>query len=64
MQLRHLLDGEGKVCDFGFLFYIFYKLMGTDDNRILLYTKTYVPAIEVKGYVEYFQSQERNHTGG
>jgi hypothetical protein len=38
--------------------------MGTDDNRILLYTKTYVPAIEVRGYVEYFQSQERNHTAG
>jgi hypothetical protein len=61
MQLHHLFDGERKVCDFGFLFYIFYKLMGADDNGILLYAKTYVPAIEVSGYVEYFKEQEKDH---
>ncbi len=35
-------------------FYAFYKYVGDNDNGERLYAKTYVPAIEVEGIVEYF----------
>jgi hypothetical protein len=38
-------------------FYAFYKYIGDNDNGEALYAKTYVPAIEVEGIVEYFSHQ-------
>lgn len=42
-------------------FYAFYKKIGTSDNGNEVYAKTYVAAIEVTGYDEYFQKQHENH---
>lgn len=42
-------------------FYAFYKQIGVADSGILIYAKTYVPAIEVRGYAEYFENQRENH---
>lgn len=49
----------------GLPFYAFYKKIGSSENGNSEYAKTYVPAIEVSGLEEYFQSQKSNHkTGG
>lgn len=45
----------------GIPFYEFYKKIGTAENGNEIYAKTYVPAIEVSGYEEYFESQKQNH---
>ena len=42
-------------------FYAFYKKIGTAQNGNEIYAKTYVPAIRVSGYEEYFKSQEAEH---
>ena len=42
-------------------FYAFYKYIGDAENGNKIYAKTYVPAIEVYGYEEYFEAQEKNH---
>ena len=42
-------------------FYAFYKKIGTATNGNDIYAKTYVCAIEVSGYKEYFESQTSNH---
>jgi len=47
---------------YGIPFYAFYKQIGTAENGNLIYAKTYVPAIKVRGYEEYFESQIQNHT--
>jgi hypothetical protein len=41
-------------------FYTFYKEI-RQKNNIKIYAKTYVPAIPVSGYEEYFESQLKNH---
>ena len=46
----------------GIPFYAFYKNIGTSENGNTVYAKTYVPAIEVSGYDEYFESQKDNHS--
>lgn len=45
----------------GVPFYTFYKKIGTVDNVNDIYAKTYVAAIELSGYKEYFESQKKNH---
>ena len=45
----------------GIPFYAFYKNIGTSENGNTIYAKTYVPAIEVSGYEEYFESQKGKH---
>ena len=45
----------------GIPFYAFYKKIGTSENGNTIYAKTYVPAIEVRGYKEYFEGQKENH---
>lgn len=45
----------------GIPFYAFYKEIGTAENGNIIYAKTYVPAIEVSGLQEYFESQKANH---
>ncbi len=42
-------------------FYAFYKKIETNRYGIIVYAKTYVPAIQVSGYEEYFESQAANH---
>ena len=42
-------------------FYAFYKKIGTSENGNSIYAKTYVAAIEVGGYEEYFNSQKNEH---
>lgn len=42
-------------------FYAFYKKIGFAENGNEIYAKTYVPAIRVSGYEEYFKSQEAEH---
>ncbi len=42
-------------------FYAFYKEIGTAENGYTIYAKTYVPAIKISGYEEYFESQKANH---
>ncbi len=48
----------------GIPFYAFYKNIGTSENGNTIYAKTYVPAIEVSGYKEYFENQKANHKNG
>lgn len=43
-------------------FYAFYKKIGTAKNGNEIYAKTYVSAIELKGYEEYFESQKSKHS--
>lgn len=45
----------------GIPFYAFYKQIGVTENGNLIFAKTYVPAIEVSGYTEYFESQKEEH---
>ena len=52
---------ENGTPSIGIPFYAFYKNIGTSENGNTIYAKTYVPAIEVSGYKEYFESQKDNH---
>ena len=45
----------------GMPFYAFYKKIGRSKNGNSIYAKTYVAAIEVGGYEEYFNSQKDEH---
>ncbi len=42
-------------------FYAFYKYIGINSAGNKIYAKTYVPAIKVSGYEEYFESQAQYH---
>ena len=53
-------DEERKLTD-GIPFYAFYKNIGKSENGNTIYAKTYVPAVQVSGYEEYFESQKDNH---
>jgi len=54
-------DYENDCKKEGIPFYTFYKKIGKSENGNTIYAKTYVPAIEVKGYKEYFESQKEKH---
>ncbi|MBR6502122.1 MAG: hypothetical protein IKT42_01650 [Clostridia bacterium] len=41
--------------------YTFYKNIGTSENGNMTFAKTYVPAVEVEGYEEYFINKHNNH---
>lgn len=45
----------------GIPFYAFYKNIGQSENGNTIYAKTYVPAVQVSGYAEYFESQVDEH---
>jgi len=51
---------EDESATIGIPFYAFYKKIGTE-NANEIYAKTYVAAIEVSGYEEYFESQKNLH---
>ncbi len=42
-------------------YYVFYKNIGTAENGNMIFAKTYVPAVEVEGYEEYFINKHNNH---
>lgn len=42
-------------------FYVFCKAIGTSENGNTTYAETYVPAVEVTGMEEYFESQTKEH---
>ena len=53
-------DKKGTPTE-GIPFYAFYKNIGVSKNGNTIYAKTYVPAVQVSGYDEYFESQKDNH---
>ncbi len=53
-------DAQGRATE-GVPFYAFYKKIGISRNGNLVYAKTYVPAVEVKGYETYFEAQREKH---
>ena len=54
-------SNKNETPTIGIPFYAFYKNIGTSENGNTIYAKTYVPAIEVSGYKEYFESQKDKH---
>lgn len=54
-------DNKTGKSTLGIPFYVFYKNIGTSENGNTIYAKTYVAAIEVSGYDEYFKSQKDSH---
>jgi hypothetical protein len=42
-------------------FYAFYKRLYVQRDGTIVYAKTYVPAIELSGYEEFFESQAAKH---
>ena len=52
---------DGVTPTIGIPFYAFYKKIGNSENSNEIYAKTYVAAIEVSGYEEYFESQKNLH---
>lgn len=41
--------------------YVFYKKIATTETGRMIFAKTYVPAVEVEGYEEYFENKHANH---
>ena len=54
-------DAETGKINRGIPFYAFYKQIGKSPNGNFIYAKTYVAAIEVSGYNEYFSDQTKKH---
>lgn len=54
-------DGGFNVGVLAIPYYAFYKNIGTAQNGNMIFAKTYVPAIEVEGYEEYFINKHNNH---
>lgn len=53
--------GGINVGDLTLPYYAFYKNLGTAENGNIIYAKTYVPAVEVEGYEEYFINKHNSH---
>ncbi len=53
--------GGSEIGDLMLPYYAFYKNIGTAENGNMIFAKTYVPAIEVEGYEEYFINKHNNH---
>ena len=58
VEIEYLSDSKGERIS---PFYAFYKYIGQNGYGMNTFAKTYVPAIEVSGYEEYFESQQSNH---
>lgn len=58
VDVEYVSDMMGELC---IPFYAFYKRIGTTEHGIDTYAKTYVPAVQVNGYEEYFENQKENH---
>ena len=63
VDMEYVLGGDTKKGQplMALPFYAFYKKIGTSENGNSIYAKTYVAAIEVGGYEEYFNSQKDEH---
>ena len=61
VDIEYVVFGYGNKKRELMPFYAFYKNIGTSKNGNTIYAKTYVAAIEVSGYKEYFESQKDNH---
>ncbi len=53
--------GGSEIGDLTIPYYAFYKNIGTAENGNMTFAKTYVPAVAVKGYEEYFINKHNNH---
>ncbi len=58
VNIEYVSNENGEMC---IPFYAFYKYIGETSDGIGTYAKTYVAAIEVKEYEEYFKNQEKDH---
>ncbi len=56
---RNYDTGEREEC---LPFYAFYKYIGDAENGNQIYAKTYVCALKVKGYEEFFEKQAEDHS--
>ena len=54
------LSGEDEYNE-SIPFYAFYKYIGNNNSGNKVFARTYVPAIEISGYEEYFEAQKSNH---
>ncbi len=61
VDIEYLYDRFPDTSTDAIPFYAFYKKIYTNNNGTVTYAKTYVPAIQVYGYEEYFESQAANH---
>ena len=53
--------GGSNIGDLLLPYYAFYKSIGTAENGNMTFAKTYVPAIDIEGYEEYFINKHNNH---
>lgn len=58
VDIEYVSDENGMLY---FPFYAFYKYIGKTASGLDTYAKTYVPAVVVSGYEEYFEIQKENH---
>ena len=54
--------GGINIGDITLPYYAFYKNIGTAKNGNMTFAKTYVPAVYVEGYEEYFQNKHAGHS--
>lgn len=54
-------EGGSNVGELFLPYYAFYKNIGTAENGNMIFAKTYVPAVEVEGYEEYFTNKHNSH---
>lgn len=58
VAIEYVYNESGELC---IPFYAFYKYLSETEQGIKTYAKTYVAAIEVSGYEEYFEGQKGKH---
>lgn len=61
VNIKYFIFSSQDVSEVYIPFYAFYKQIGVAENGNIEYAVTYVPAIEVSGYEEYFENQKKNH---
>ena len=61
VEMKYMFCTSGGDPSIGIPFYVFYKEKGTNGKGGIVYAQTYVPAIEIGGYEEYFRNQEQKH---
>lgn len=61
VNIKYFSFSRQDVSEVYIPFYAFYKQIGVAENGNIEYAVTYVPAIEVSGYEEYFENQKKNH---
>ena len=60
VELEYIFTHDSKEYPtLGIPVYIFYKELHTKDDGTIVYAKTYVPAIEISGYEEFFEQEAK-----